>query len=361
MLDLAAQARSVDAEVKAAVMRVLDTQKYVLGPDVEAFESEMARFSGAQHAVAVRNGSDALVVSLMALGVGPGDEVIVPTFTFFASAGAVARVGAKPVFVDILPGTFNIDPQAVEAAVTPRTKAIMPVHLYGQLANMETLGKIAARHQLAVVEDGAQAVGAKRNDRGLAAYGTCATLSFYPTKNLSAVGEGGMVLTNDAQLAARLKALRNHGQTGTYEHQWIGGNFRLDGIQGAALRVKLGKLPEWNEGRRRNAAAYEQGLAGGKVTTPPAEPCCHHVYHQYTIRSQRRDALKEHLVEAEIGCGVYYPLPLHLQPCFAYVGGKPGQLPVAEQACREVLSLPIYPEMTREQQSYVIETINAFA
>ena len=361
MLDLAAQARSVDAEVKAAVMRVLDTQKYVLGPDVEAFESEMARFSGVQHAVAVRNGSDALVVSLMALGVGPGDEVIVPTFTFFASAGAVARVGAKPVFVDILPGTFNIDPQAVEAAVTPRTKAIMPVHLYGQLANMETLGKIAARHQLAVVEDGAQAVGAKRNDRGLAAYGTCATLSFYPTKNLSAVGEGGMVLTNDAQLAARLKALRNHGQTGTYEHQWIGGNFRLDGIQGAALRVKLGKLPEWNEGRRRNAAAYEQGLAGGKVTTPPAEACCHHVYHQYTIRSQRRDALKEHLVKAEIGCGVYYPLPLHLQPCFAYVGGKPGQLPVAEQACREVLSLPIYPEMTREQQSHVIETINAFA
>jgi dTDP-4-amino-4,6-dideoxygalactose transaminase len=360
LLDLAAQAKSVDVEVKRAVLAVLDSQRYVLGPDVEALESEMAAFSGVKHGVAVRNGSDALIVSLMALGIGPGDEVIVPTFTFFATAGSVARVGAKPIFVDILPGTFNIDPAAVAAAVTPRTKAIMPVHLYGQCADMDQLAAIAKRHNLAIVEDGAQAVGAKRNDRGIGSYGTMATLSFYPTKNLSAVGEGGMVLTHDDALAQRLRCLRNHGQTNQYEHAFIGGNFRLDGIQGAALRVKLGKLPAWNDGRRKNAARYDEGLAGSSVVTPPVEACCHHVYHQYTIRSPRRNALREHLTANEIASGVYYPLPLHLQPCFAYLGRRRGELPVAERASEEVLSLPIFPEMSRAQQDFVIETIRAF-
>ncbi len=360
LLDLAAQAKSVEKEVKQAVLDVLDSQRYVLGPEVEAFESEIAALSGVKHGVAVRNGSDALLISLMGLGIGPGDEVIVPTFTFFATAGSVARTGAKPVFVDILPDTFNIDPDAVAAAITPRTKAVMPVHLYGQLADMDRLMSIAQRHGLAVVEDGAQAVGARRNDRGVGAYGTAATLSFYPTKNLSAVGEGGMILTNDAEFAAKLRCLRNHGQTSLYEHAFIGGNFRLDGIQGAALRVKLRKLPAWNDARRANAANYDAGLAGSAVTTPPVETCCHHVYHQYTIRSSRRDALKEHLAAAEIATGVYYPLPLHLQPCFAYLGGRKGQLPVSEQACQEVLSLPVFPEMTKAQQDYVIEKIRDF-
>lgn len=360
LLDLAAQAKSVEAEVKQAVMAVLDSQKYVLGPDVEAFETEIAAFSGTGHAVAVRNGSDALIMSLMGLGIGPGDEVIVPAFTFFATAGSVARVGAKPVFVDILPDTFNIDPSAVEAAINSRTKAILPVHLYGQCANMERIAAIAAARGLAVVEDGAQAVGAWRNDRGLGAYGTVATLSFYPTKNLSAVGEGGMILTNDGELASKLRAIRNHGQTGTYEHAWIGGNFRLDGIQGAALRVKLRKLPAWNDARRSHAARYDEGLADAAVVTPICEPCCHHVYHQYTIRSAHRDALRQHLAAGEIASGVYYPLPLHLQPCFACLGYTRGQLPVAERASQEVLSLPIYPEMSRQQQDHVVETIRAF-
>lgn len=357
---MAAQAKSVESEVKEAVLRVLDSQRYVLGPEVDALEGEIASFCGVGHGVAVRNGSDALVMSLMALGIGPGDEVIVPTFTFFATAGSVARVGAKPVFVDVLPDTFNIDPDAVAAAVTTKTRAIMPVHLYGQCADMDRLMVIAKRHDLAVIEDAAQAIGAKRNDRGVGNYGTAATLSFYPTKNLSAVGEGGMVLTNDGELAARLRVFRNHGQSSLYEHAWIGGNFRLDGVQGAALRVKLRKLAAWNEGRRQNADRYDSGLKGTSVTTPLSEPCSQHVYHQYTLRSPRRDGLREHLKSAGIDTGVYYPLSLHLQPCFAYLGYKKGAMPVAEKASLEVLSLPIFPEMSREQQDHVIATIRSF-
>ena len=360
LLDLAAQAKSVEAQVKQAVLAVLDSQRYILGPEVEALEAELATFNGVRYGIAVRNGSDALLLSLMALGIGPGDEVIVPTFTFFATAGSIARVGARPVFVDILPDTFNVDPAAVAAAVTPRTKAIMPVHLYGQCADMDRIMAIAQQHHLAVVEDAAQAVGARRNDRGVGSFGNAGTLSFYPTKNLSAVGEGGMILTNDGTFATKLRQMRNHGQTSLYEHAWIGGNFRLDGIQGAALRVKLKRLPAWNNARRTNAARYDAGLAGSTVTTPPAEDACYHVYHQYTIRSPRRDALRTHLDAAGIGSGVYYPLPLHQQPCFAYLGYTAGQLPIAEQACKEVLSLPIAPEMTREQQDYVIETIRNF-
>jgi len=361
LLDLAAQAKSVEKELKEAVLRVLDSQRYVLGPEVETLENEIATLCGAMHAVAVRNGSDALIMSLMGLNTGPGDEVIVPTFTFFATAGSVARVGARPVFVDILPDTFNIDPDAIAAAITPQTRAIIPVHLYGQCADMDRITALAQRHGLAVVEDGAQAIGARRNDRSVGSYGNAATLSFYPTKNLSAVGEGGMILTNDGELASKLRSLRNHGQTGSYEHAWIGGNFRLDGIQGAALRVKLRRLPQWNEARRRNADRYDQGLRNAGVVTPVAESCCHHVYHQYTIRSPRRNALREHLKSAQIDTGIYYPLPLHLQPCFAHLGYHEGDFPVAEQAAEEVLSLPVFPEMTPAQQEHVIERIRAFA
>lgn len=360
LLDLAAQAKSVESDVKQAVLSVLDSQRYVLGPEVEALEREVAAFCGTAHGVAVRNGSDALVMTLMALGIGVGDEVIVPTFTFFATAGSVARVGARPVFVDVLPDTYNIDPDAVSSAVTSKTKAIIPVHLYGQCADMDRIVTVAKRHNLAVIEDAAQAIGARRNDRGVGSYGTAAALSFYPTKNLSAVGEGGMILTNDAELAARLRCFRNHGQSGTYEHAWIGGNFRLDGIQGAALRVKLRHLPEWNDGRRRHADRYDRELAEAGVATPFVETSSHHVYHQYTIRSPRRDALREHLKTAEIDTGVYYPLPLHLQPCFAYLRYRRGAMPVAEKAAREVLSLPIYPEMSGEQQGHVIEAIRSF-
>jgi dTDP-4-amino-4,6-dideoxygalactose transaminase len=360
LLDLAAQFRSVENELLEATQRVVRSTIYILGPEVEAVEREMADFAGVKHGIGISNGSDAIATTLMSLGIGYGDEVIVPAFTFFGTAGSVARVGATPVFADILPDTFNIDPQAVEAAITSRTKAVMPVHLYGQCADMIALRKITDKHQLALVEDAAQAIGATFADKGIGQLGTAATLSFYPTKNLSAIGEAGMVLTNDSELDAHLRSIRNHGQGKSYEHLWLGGNFRLDAIQAAALRIKFKKLPDWNNARRTTAAAYDEGLSDTDVTTPPIDPRCHHVYHQYTIRSDRRDDLRAFLGEKEIGSGIYYPLPVHLQPCFEHLGYKKGQFPVAEQACRECLSLPIFPELSSEQRDYVIEQIKAF-
>ncbi len=360
LLDLPAQFNSVASEVRAAVERVLTSQEYILGPEVSALEGELSLLCGAAHAIGASNGSDALIAALMALGIGPGDEVIVPSFTFFATAGAVARVGARPVFVDILANTFNIDPDAAAAAVTANTAAIIPVHLYGQCADMDALIAVAKRHSLALIEDAAQAVGATDRGRGACSLGTAGTLSFYPTKNLSGIGEGGMVLTNDAHLAERLRQIRNHGQSERYFHHFIGGNFRLDGIQAAALRVKLRRLPEWTLARRRHAARYDAAFAGTAVTPPKVREGCEHVYHQYTIRSPRRDALREHLAQSGVGTGLYYPLPLHLQPCFAYCGYRDGQLPICEQAAREVLSLPIFPEMTAQQQDYVIDRVLSF-
>jgi len=361
LLDLAAQYHSVESDLRAAIERVLASRIYILGPEAEALERELAALCGARFGVGVSNGSDAILTSLMALGVGPGDEVIVPTFTFFATAGCVARTGARPVFVDILPETFNIDPDAAAAAVTPRTRAIIPVHLYGQCADMPRIKAIADRHGLAVVEDACQAVGATLDGHGLAHWGHCATLSFYPTKNLSAIGEAGMVLTNDEQLAETLRCIRNHGQGKQYEHHLVGGNFRIAAIQAAALRAKLPRLTEWNAARRRHAALYDRALAGSAVTPPAVDPRCAHVYHQYTIRCDRRDALRARLSEAGIGSGIYYPLPLHLQPCFAHLGGRPGMCPVAEEACRQVLSLPVCPELSAAQLDYVCRTILDFA
>jgi len=361
MLNLAAQTASVRDEIRAAIDRVLDNQSFILGPEVEAFESEIARLCEVPHAIGVGSGSDAILATLMALGIGPGDEVIVPTFTFFATAGCVARVGARPVFVDILPDTFNIDPEAVAAAITPRTRAIIPVHLYGQCADMGRITTLAERHGLAVIEDAAQALGAAFDGRPAGSLGTAGSFSFYPTKNLSAAGEAGLIVTRDDELAGKLRFIRDHGQNPRYYYHCIGGNFRLDGIQGAVLRVKLKRLADWNECRRRNAARYDAALNGYAIMTPPVDPRCRHIYHQYTVRCPQRDMLQKHLADAGVGSAVYYPLCLHQQPCFEDLGYKEGDCPVAEQAAREVLSLPISPELTAAEQDYVIATLARFA
>lgn len=361
LLDLKAQLQVVETELRAAIDRVLASQQYILGAEAEALEAEIAAACGTRHAIAVSNGSDAIVASLMALKIGPGDEVIVPSFTFFATAGCVARVGARPVFVDMLPDTFNIDPDAVAAAVTPRTRAIIPVHLYGQCADMDRIMAVAQRHKLAVVEDTAQAIGATWRGRQAGSFGVAGTISFYPTKNLSAIGEAGMIVSNDDAFARTARQIRNHGQSEQYFHHHIGGNFRMDGIQAAALRVKLKRLPGWTSARRAHAARYQAAFAKSSVTPPVVLAECEHVYHQYTIRSRERDALRSHLGDAGVATGIYYPLPLHLQPCFAYLGYQEGQLPVSEQASREVLSLPIFSEMTAAQQDHVIEHIVGFA
>lgn len=357
LLDLAAQFRTVEADIRAGIDRVLRTQGYILGPEVEALENEVAKACGAAHGIGVSNGSDAIVAALMALDVGIGDEVIVPVFTFFATAASVSRVGARPVFADILPDTYNVDPDAIAKAITPRTKAIVPVHLYGQCADMDSILAVANRHGIPVVEDGAQAIGATYKGRPACSMGKAGTLSFYPTKNLSAIGEAGMVLTNDPKLAATLKVVRHQGQTSEYEHGRIGANFRMSAIQAVAIRAKLPHLAAWNEGRARNAARYNEALGNNGIVTPFKRQDCTHIYHQYTIRSPKRETLRARLAEAGVGAKIFYPIPLHMQPCYKNLGHKPGDFPVAEKAAQEVLSLPVFPEMTAEQQTYVIETI----
>jgi dTDP-4-amino-4,6-dideoxygalactose transaminase len=355
LLDLAAQFQAVEVEVRAGIDRVLNTQGYVLGPEVAALEAEVARLCGVAHGIGVSNGSDAIVAALMALDIGPGDEVIVPVFTFFATAASVSRVGARPVFADILPDTFNLAPDAIAEAITPRTRAIIPVHLYGQCADMDRI--LAVARGIPVIEDAAQAIGATYKGRPVCSFGKAATLSFYPTKNLSAIGEAGMVMTNDDKLAATLRIVRHQGQTSDYEHGRLGANFRMSAIQAAALRAKLPHLAAWNGGRARNAARYDQALGGNGVITPPKDPNCGHIYHQYTIRSPKREELRVRLTEAGIGAKIFYPIPLHMQPCFRNLGYHIGDFPVAEKAAQEVLSLPVFPEMTTEQQEYVINTI----
>lgn len=360
MLDLAAQFRAVEPDLRAAIDRVLSSQRFILGPEVETLEAEIARFSGAKHGIGVKNGSDAIVAALMARDIGPGDEVIVPVFTFCATAASVARVGAQPVFVDVLPDTFNIDPDAVAEAVTRHTRAIIPVHLYGQCADMDRITAVAGRYRLAVIEDAAQAIGAAFRDRPAGSWGDAATLSFYPTKNLSAIGEAGMVLTNDDTTADKLRMIRHQGQSSAYEHQRLGANFRLDAIQAAVLRVKLPHLTKWNQARRRHAARYDEALRESWATPPPVHKQCRHVYHQYTIRSPQRDALRSYLADAGIASAIYYPIPLHRQPVFSDLGCPRGAFPVAERAADQVLSLPVFPEMTEAQQDHVIETILKF-
>lgn len=363
LLDLQAQWATVQDEVRPALERVCASQRFVMGPEVEGLEHEIAALCGVGHGVGVSSGSDALLVSLMALGVGPGDEVITTAFSFFATVGAIARLGARPVFVDIDPATFNLDARAVVAALGPKTAAVLPVHLFGRVADLDPLLEAVAAAGVPVIEDAAQAIGAVRPDgRRAGSLGRGGCFSFFPSKNLGAFGDGGMVVTDDPAFAARIRLLRQHGSHPKYYHAFIGGNFRLDAIQAAVLRVKLKRLPDWTRARRRNAAGYHERLAAAGlldvVQTPEDVPG--HVYNQYVVRVPDRDALRAHLEAAGIGTEIYYPVPLPHQACFEALGHRPGDFPAAEAAAREVLALPIYPELSSDQQDFVVSAIRAF-
>jgi len=364
LLDLVAQYRTIKDEVLPAVQAVIESQQFVMGPPVPQLEAMVARLSHAKYAIACASGTDALLLPLKALGLKPGDEVITTPFTFFATAGAIHNAGGTPVFVDVDPDTFNIDPAAVGRAITPRTRAIVPVHLYGQMAAMERLLPFAARG-LKILEDAAQAIGARRSIDGewrmAGELGWATGYSFFPSKNLGAWGDGGMMVTSDDALAERLRWLRLHGGAKQYHHDEVGTNSRLDSLQAAVLLAKLPHLAAWSARRREHAAYYSRALAGLSQVKPPAvDPANEHIFHQYTLRVERRDELQAHLKAKGIGSAVYYPVPLHLQNCFSHLGYAPGRLPESERACREVLSLPVYPELAREQLDYVIETIRGF-
>lgn len=363
LLDLQAQHRTIRDEMMAAVQRVFDSQQFILGSEVAAFEREMADYCGSRHAVGCASGSDALLLALMALGVGPGDEVITVAYTFFATGGSISRLGARPVFIDIRPDDFNIDADLVERAITPRTKAIMPVHLFGQCAMMDAITDIARKHNLPVIEDAAQAIGADYGTRRAGTMSAIGCFSFFPSKNLGGAGDGGMLTTDDDEIAARLCILRVHGMEPKYFHQYVGINSRLDAIQAAVLRVKLKYLDAWSNARAQNAHRYntlfaEAGLE--EIVTPIAHEGMRHIYNQYTIRAPRRDQLLAHLKASDVGAEIYYPVPLHRQECFLDLGYREGDLPESERAAREALSLPIYPELTTEMQEYVVERIGDF-
>ena len=361
--DLTRQWQAIRDEVLPPLGALLDSQKFILGAPVEELENDLAAHCGFAHAVGCASGSDALLLALMALEVGPGDEVITTPFTFFATAGAICRTGAKPVFVDIKPDTFNIDPDKIGPAITPATKAIMPVHLYGQCADMDAIVAIAREHNLRVIEDCAQAIGATHKGRPAGTMGDIGAFSFFPTKNLGGFGDGGFCTAGDPELAALLRSLRVHGQATDmrYMHRRVGFNSRLDALQAVVLRVKLRHLAEWNEARRANAAFYDSHLPAHGLRVPAVVPDRHHVYHQYVIRHAQRDALREHLSAQGVGCTVYYPLGLHLQECFASLGGKQGDLPECEQACREVLALPVFPELMPDERQYLVDGVADFA
>jgi len=359
-LDLAAQYAAIGGEIRAAIERVLASQQFVLGREGLALEAELAALCGVAHGVGVASGTDALILALRACGVQAGDEVIVPPFTFVATGSAVSAVGAKPVFADIAPRTFNLDPGELERRVTPRTRAIIVVHLYGLAADMDPILAFARARKLPVIEDAAQAIGASYKGRPVGSLGDVACLSFYPTKNLGAYGDAGMAVTNSEPMAVRMRTLRNHGQTGKYVSSEPGLNSRLDEIQAAILRVKLGHLAEWQRARQERAANYTKLLAGVSGVRTPAIPAnCEHVFHQYTIRAARRDALQQYLAERKIGSTVYYPVPLHLQPIYASLRHKAGDFPESERAAREALSLPMYPELRSEQMATVVAAIRA--
>ena len=360
LLDLKAQYVHIKADIMAAVNEVFESQYFILGPKVAEFEAACAKYIGAPHALGVSSGTDALLMALMALGIGPGDEVITSPYTFFATAGSVARVCAKPVFVDIEPDTYNLNPALVERAITKKTKAIMPVHLYGQCADMDSILALAKKHGLAVIEDAAQAIGATYKGRQAGTMGTIGCFSFFPSKNLGGAGDGGLVTCNDAVLHDTLTKLRNHGAHPKYYHAMIGGNFRLDALQAVVLNVKLKHLAAWHEARRANAAVYDAGFAGCRgIGTPAVKADRYMIYNQYVIRVKNRDAVLDALKKAGIGSEIYYPVPLHLQECFAYLGYKAGDMPESERAAKETLALPIYPELTTAQKQYVVDTVKA--
>jgi dTDP-4-amino-4,6-dideoxygalactose transaminase len=378
LLDLQRQFEQIRAEVLAAVGRVCASQQYILGPEVEALERELASFCGARDAVGCASGTDALWLALLAGGVQPGDHVLTTPFSFFASASAIARVGARPVFADIDAATFNLDPAGIESLLrsgNQKLRALLPVHLYGQCADMTSFERLAEEFQLSLIEDAAQAIGARWGEKRAGSFGVAAAFSFYPTKNLSAYGDAGAVTTNNPEMAARMRRLRNHGSPRRYVHEEMGWNSRLDAIQAAILHVKLKYVEGWNDARRQRAATYdrlfvESGLAksiksstvpdDNPIHLPQTSPQAYHVFHQYVIRAYRRDELREFLTARKIGTEIYYPIPLHLQPCFAYLGHREGDFPEAERAAKEVLALPMSPELTEAEQQHVVESIAAF-
>jgi dTDP-4-amino-4,6-dideoxygalactose transaminase len=365
LLDLKAQYAPLREEVLAALTRVCDSQRFIMGPEVDGLERELAAMLGVQHAIGVSSGTDALLAALMALKIGPGDEVVTSTYSFFATGGSIARLGARPVFVDVDPDTFNLDASMVEAACTPATKAIIPVHLFGLVAEMPPLMEVARRHNLHVVEDAAQAIGAHRDGYSAGAVGDIGCFSFYPSKNLGAFGDAGLVTTNDDGWAHVLRLIRAHGSEPKYFHKVVGGNFRIDALQAAVLRVKAPHLAGWTDGRRRNAGKYRNLIeAAGliKYLKLPIEPVgCFHIYNQFVVRAgARRDALKAHLLSRGVETEIYYPVPLHLQECFAPLGYQNGALPHAEAAARETLALPIHSELTDKQIEHVVRAMAEF-
>lgn len=362
LLDLGLQNGPLQDPIRRAMDEVIRSNHFVLGPQTEAFEKQVAAYLEVKHAVTVSSGTDALLGALMAIDIRPGDEVITTPFTFFATASAIARLNARPVFVDIEPDTFNIDPKRIEKAITSRTRAILPVHLFGQPAEMDRIMELARRFNLKVVEDAAQAIGARYKGRKVGGIGDIGCFSFYPTKNLGCFGDGGLMTASDDDLAHRCRLVRAHGMEPRYYHKCIGANFRLDTLQAAVLSVKLPHCEAWHEGRRRNAAFYNEALAGLPIVLPVSRSHNDCIVNQYTIRvpDGRRDALRRHLTEAGIGSDIYYPVSLHLQECFEYLGYREGDFPHAEAAAREVLSIPVFPELTLEQKRYVVDTIRAF-
>jgi dTDP-4-amino-4,6-dideoxygalactose transaminase len=369
MLDLSRQYASIRSEILAAVTRVCDSQRYILSGEAKAFEAEFARLCGTGEAVGCASGTDALWLALAAAGVGPGQEVITSPFSFFASASCIVRAGARPAFADVDPETLNLDPAGVEQKarnLSSRLRAIIPVHLYGQCADMTALNRIGAEYRLAVIEDAAQAVGAKWGGSPAGSMGQSAAFSFYPTKNLSAFGDAGAITTDDPEIAERMRKLRNHGAENRYYHDEIGANSRLDSLQAAILRVKMPHLLLWNEERGKHAQTYKRLLEAsgvtraGKITLLKTMPAAHHVYHQFVVRAQKRDQLRAFLHEHGVGTEVYYPVPLHLQKCFAYLGHVAGEFPEAERAAAEVLALPMFAELREDEQQYIVECIADF-
>lgn len=364
LLDLKAQYQTIRKDVLAAIETVCDEQGFILGPRVTELERSLAKYVGTSHGLGVASGSDALLISLMAAGVGPGDEVITVPFTFFATTGAISRLGAKPVFVDVCADTFNMDAAKIEQTITSRTKAIIPVHLFGQCAEMETIIAVAKRHGLAVIEDACQAIGAKRHGLMAGAMGATGCFSFFPSKNLGGFGDGGLITTNHDKLNDAMAMLRVHGSKERYLHESIGINSRLDALQAAVLQVKLKHLDQWAEGRRRNAARYERlfkdANTGDHVVLPATAKGNEHVFNQYTVRAYKRDELRTYLKDHGIGTEIYYPVPMHLQACYRDLGYQKGSFPISERAAEEVLSLPIYAELTDDQLIGVTETIAAF-
>jgi dTDP-4-amino-4,6-dideoxygalactose transaminase len=367
LLDLTAQYEGLRSEIEGALARVVASQAFILGPEVEAFEAAIAEYLGVRHAVGVASGTDALLLAIRALDLEPGDEVVVPAFTFFATAGAVWNAGLHPVFCDVDPETFNVTAETVEAAWTDRSRAVVPVDLFGQVAPLREVVSVAQRHGAAVIEDAAQALGAWRRSaegdgRIMAGAGaTMGALSFFPTKNLGGFGDGGMVISDDDDLSERIRKLRVHGGRQMYHHEMVGTNSRLDALQAAVLRTKLPHLDDWGSARRRNADLYDDLLRDvDEVRTPFRDPSCHHVFNQYTIHAERRDELRTFLVEQGIGTGVYYPVPLHFQPCFRSLGYRPGDLPISEALATRVLSLPVFPELDAARIRRVADAVKAF-